>query len=145
MANKKKAKEQTPLSQSGSRLRSSLRAFPWKRLGLFLLVFLPVCAVYYVCVALEWRPVLPVYFALTLISGVVYAVYNRGLMGALPKKEALNQSWDDEKKEAFLSEAARRKEKSFPLLLVFLAFLTVFFIEAVIMTLDTISSGAYPY
>ena len=134
MSNEKKP---TTLAEERRALRASAKAFPWKKLGLFVLIFLPVAALYYVGVAFEWKAILPIYFALALITGVAYAVINRGIMGKIPKKEELNETWDDEKKEAFLAEAKCRKEKTAWLLTVFLAFLTVFFIESVLMLLDT--------
>ena len=53
------------------------------------------------------------------------------------EKEELNESWPDEKKEAFLAEAARRKGKSRFLLILFAALLLTFFFDALLSLLDS--------
>lgn len=138
MANTKKENKKNSYHVRGSEeLKASFFAFPWKRLGVFLLIFLPVVIFYYVGMAFEWYAVLPVYFALALASGVGYAVWNRGIMGKLPKKEELNENWSEEQKEAFLVEGEKRKKQSAFLLMIFLAFLLTFFLDAVLALLDT--------
>ena len=137
MAKKKRKREYVPASEAPSRLKAALSGFHWKLLGLFLLVFIAVGVLYRVGIFYEWYPTMPVFFALTLLSGLGYAVYNRGLMGKLPKKEELNETWTDEKKEAFLAEAARRKRKSRFLLILFAALLLTFFFDALLSLLDS--------
>ena len=138
MADKKRKKRNAvSASEAPSQLMRTIKSFNWGLFGLFLLTFLIVSVLYRVGMFYEWYPTIPIYFALTLCSGLVYAFYNRGLMGRLPKAEELNESWTDEQKQTFLAEAAARKKKSRFLLILFAALLLTFFFDALLALLDS--------
>lgn len=133
---KKKKKQESVLNTQKAELKESVRNFNWLLAGLTVLVTVIVYLVYRVAIYFEFYPIFLIYFALALASGITYAVYNRGIMGKLPKMDELNEAWSDEQKTAFLDEAGRRKKKSRILLVIFTAFVLTFLIEAVLSLLD---------
>ncbi len=78
------------------------------------------------------------YMALLLVFSLAYLIYNRFFYRQGVEKEDLPAEWDEEKKDAFLADAEKRKRASrwmlmliFPLLFTFLLdALDIFIIDA---------------
>lgn len=78
------------------------------------------------------------YLALLLVFSLAYLIYNRFFYRQGVEKEDLPAEWDEEKKDAFLADAEKRKRASrwmlmliFPLLFTFLLdALDIFIIDA---------------
>lgn len=138
MAKKKNNKNNPYNSPQKAGLKNTLSKFNWSLAGLFLLIFILVFAVYHIGIHFSFYPTLPIYFALTLILGLAYAFYNRGIIGRIPSTDELNQSWSGEQKSSFISDAKKRKKKSRILLIFFASFVITFLIDAILAMLDNI-------
>ena len=74
--------------------------------------------------------VLLAYMAVSTVVIFWYVIYNRGFSRKGITPEMLPASWDEEKKSAFIEDGRIRLRKSKPLLILVIAFIFTFALEA---------------
>ena len=71
------------------------------------------------------------YMAVATVVIFWYVIYNRGFSRKGITPEMLPSSWDEEKKTAFIEDGKYRLKKSKPLLILVIAFIFTFMLEAI--------------
>lgn len=108
-ATRRREKELTPQQQ----LKRQLKALNWRRIILLAFNTIILFGLYRVLVHLGYFvQVFTVYGIALLGLLVAYVIYNRGLVPINLTREQLPADWDEQKKTAFLADAARRIERS---------------------------------
>ncbi len=67
-----------------------------------------------------------VYGIITLAAALYYIIYNRGMIGALPKPEMLDPTWDMATRTAFLDDLRARRKKTKWIMTVLIPMIIVF-------------------
>ena len=103
-ATRRREKELTPQQQ----LKRQLKALNWRRIILLAFNTIILFGLYRVLVHLGYFvQVFTVYGIALLGLLVAYVIYNRGLVPINLTREQLPADWDEQKKTAFLADAAR--------------------------------------
>lgn len=116
MAKKYKKKK----NKSGFKNHKPIKKFPVKRALILLGCVVLSFAVYYTFIALNVAEILPVYTVLAAALFVIYFAYNRGMM-SVPERESLSDDMSESEKDEFLNGIKDRRQKSRPILYVFLS------------------------
>ncbi len=86
--------------------------------------------------------VLITYMAITTIFLFAYLVYNRGFSRKGITKDMLPREWSEEKKEEFLESARKRLHRSRWMLVILIAFVFTFMLDAADLFLIPLIKGA---
>lgn len=70
-----------------------------------------------------------IYSVITLFVALTYIVYNRGIIGRKLTFDMLPSEWDDERKDEFIKDLARRKARSRKLLILLIPLTATFLFE----------------
>ena len=82
------------------------------------------------------------YMAITTVVLFAYIIYNRGFSRKGLTKDMLPADWSEEKKEEFLGSAQRRLHRSRWLLVILIAFIFTFMLDAADLFLIPLIKGA---
>lgn len=125
---KKKAHQDSPMSQMTAPLRASAKAFNWKLALIVVINTIIIFGFYRLMLNFYYfEIVMGVYLALTAIFVFAYVIYNRGFTRRNLTPDMLPEEWSAEQKTAYIADGAERMRKSkwmltviFPLVLTFM-------------------------
>ena len=87
--------------------------------------------------------ILLTYMGVATVCVFSYVIYNRGFSRKGITAEMLPESWSEEQKSEFIEDGKRRIKKTKPLLIVIIAFMFTFMIEAVELFVLPFLSGIF--
>lgn len=103
-----------------------------------------VAAFYYFSLAFDFFPVVMWGYMIALaVLVLVYIFYNRGFSRRGVTVDMLPDEWSSEKKEEFVADGARRLSRSKWMLVLIIAFLVTFLIEALTLFVAPMFSGLF--
>jgi Ca2+/Na+ antiporter len=125
---KKKAQQESPMSQMTAPLRASAKAFNWKLALIVVLNTIIIFGFYRLMLNFYYfEIVMGIYLALTAIFVFTYVIYNRGFTRRHITPDMLPDEWTEEQKNAYIADGVNRMQKSkwmltviFPLVLTFM-------------------------
>ena len=103
-----------------------------------------VASFYYFSLAFDFFPIVMWGYMIALAALVlIYILYNRGFSRKGITAEMLPDEWTEEKKEVFISDGVKRLKRSKWMLILILAFLFTFLIEALTLFVAPMFSGLF--
>ena len=98
-----------------------------------LISFILIFGVFEACIALEFKPVYPVYLAALCVLLLAFLFLNRGFSSTLPTLDDFPASWTEAEKERYLSELVKNKKRAQALLIFIIPLLVTFLIDSLVL------------
>ena len=86
-------------------------------------------------VALEWKPVYPIYLGAMTVLLLLFLFFNKGFGNAIPPREALPEEWSAEETDRFYEKLLRDKKIARRILIFLIPLLLVFLIDSLVLFL----------
>ena len=133
----------TPASRGRAALRRLRVALPYILACLLTTTVLLIA--YEVAVRALFTPMYWIYYAALGLSLGGYVVYNRGFTRTRVSRNDLPSTWSEEKKDEFFADAAYRKKRSRPLLILVISLILVFVYDIVALYCGDFLSYYLPF
>ena len=98
-------------------------------------VFIVLKGLFEALVALEWKPVYPIYLGAMTVLLLLFLFFNKGFGSAVPPREALPDGWSEEEIDRFYEKFGRDKAIARRILIFLIPLLLVFFIDSLVLFL----------
>lgn len=86
-------------------------------------------------VALEWKPVYPIYLGAMTVLLLLFLFFNKGFGNAIPPREALPEEWSAEETDRFYEKLLRDKKIARRILIFLIPLQLVFLIDSLVLFL----------
>lgn len=97
-------------------------------------VFVVLMGLFEALVALEWKPVYPIYLGAMTVLLLLFLFFNKGFGNAIPPREALEE-WSAEETDRFYEKLLRDKKIARRILIFLIPLLLVFLIDSLVLFL----------
>ena len=98
-------------------------------------VFVVLMGLFEALVALEWKPVYPIYLGAMTVLLLLFLFFNKGFGNAIPPREALPEEWSAEETDRFYEKLLRDKKIARRILIFLIPLLLVFLIDSLVLFL----------
>ena len=98
-------------------------------------VFVVLMGLFESLVALEWKPVYPIYLGAMTVLLLLFLFFNKGFGNAIPPREALPEEWSAEETDRFYEKLLRDKKIARRILIFLIPLLLVFLIDSLVLFL----------
>lgn len=128
----KKIDPNAPPQDNGA---AELKKVRIKRGLLTAVVFVVLMGLFEALVALEWKPVYPIYLGAMTVLLLLFLFFNKGFGNAIPPREALPEEWSAEETDRFYEKLLRDKKIARRILIFLIPLLLVFLIDSLVLFL----------
>ena len=128
----KKIDPNAPLQDNGA---AELKKVRIKRGLLTAGGFVVLMGLFEALVALEWKPVYPIYLGAMTVLLLLFLFFNKGFGNAIPPREALPEEWSAEETDRFYEKLLRDKKIARRILIFLIPLLLVFLIDSLVLFL----------
>ncbi len=97
--------------------------------------FVVLMGLFEALVALEWKPVYPIYLGAMTVLLLLFLFFNKGFGNAIPPREALPEEWSAEETDRFYEKLLRDKKIARRILIFLIPLLLVFLIDSLVLFL----------